>query len=162
MRKLFIAGMAASLLLLACNNDNTTTTDKKTDSTETKEVKKNTPSENLMSFKVNGEDVTTTAWNISEFDPGNGAGMSLNITSNMHEQPKTVDFNINGNKAGSYALGSGVEFMKSPGKAYGNYRRDYKNDMMNPYSFESGEFMIESIDLTKRTLNASFYGTATN
>jgi hypothetical protein len=112
---------------------------------------------NTIRYSVNGKKVLSSGWNISRFDMGKGPG--LNITSNMHEDPRTVLFNVNGIKPGTYALsedGSGA------GTAYGSYRPDYKNEMLNAYSFTSGSLIIDLVDTAKGSLTAHFEGIARN
>jgi hypothetical protein len=115
-----------------------------------------TTASNLISFKVDGVPVVTSGWNISRFVMGEG--ISLNITSNMHDDKRTVLFNLHGAQAGSYSLGPG---SKTSGTAYGHYKPDY-NDMLNAYSFESGTIVISSIDTVKGLLNGHFEGMVAN
>ncbi|MDZ4793617.1 MAG: hypothetical protein SGI83_04995 [Bacteroidota bacterium] len=160
MNKLFFLTLSG-IILLACNND------KKNSSSETKSEtpvsSEKTPAsgDNRIVFTVDGKLVETTGWNIGYFDFGTGGGKQINITSNMNEEPRTVNFNINGDKAGTYAISSGLDAQR-PGIAYGSYTPDYKKDMLNVYSFESGELIIESIDAGNKTLNASFHAVAKN
>ena len=57
---------------------------------------------NIISFKVNGEEVKTESWNIIRFQMGNK--VQLNITSNMHIDKRTINVNLNGDKAGVYRV----------------------------------------------------------
>jgi hypothetical protein len=111
---------------------------------------------NQLTFKVNGALVKTSGWNISRFTMGQS--ISLNITSNMHEDQRTVLFNIQGDQPGAYSLASGA---RTAGSAYGHYKPDY-NDMLNAFNFKSGSIVISSIDTVKGVLNASFEGVAIN
>jgi hypothetical protein len=111
---------------------------------------------NQILFKVNGELVKTSGWNISRFDMGRG--IQLNITSNMHEEKRTIAFNINGWTPGTYSL---EPFAQEWGTAYGDYKPDY-DEMLNSFSFTDGEIIIESIDTAAGFLNATFHGTAKN
>jgi hypothetical protein len=104
-----------------------------------------TSQENIISFKVNGQEVTTSGWNISRLRM---MGLPvLNVTSDMHEIPQTINININGNVPGTYKFLPSGGFKKD-GYAYGSYFSNYKESMMNPFNFENGEFEIVSIDTT--------------
>ena len=111
------------------------------------------PTENLITFKVNGKEVKTHGWNISRFM---GNGVSLNVTSNMHEDKRTLMLNLNGWTPGKYSLQNNNANNTYSG--YGHYKPDYSN-VLNAYNFQDGFFQIENIDTVKGLLNASFYGT---
>ena len=111
------------------------------------------PTENLITFKVNGKEVKTHGWNISRFM---GNGVSLNVTSNMHEDKRTLMLNLNGWTPGKYSLQNNIASITYSG--YGHYKPDYSN-VLNAYNFQDGFFQIENIDTVKGLLNASFYGT---
>jgi hypothetical protein len=165
MKKLHCVCMLTGLVLLAaCNNAKQKTN--KPDATEKKSeqgtVAPTGSGDNIISFSVNGEQVNSSGWNISRFNFGSGAGTSINVTSNMHEEPKTINININSDKPGTYSLQSGMSTIKTPGVAYGSYKPDYMGDMGNTYSFKDGEFVIISIDTAAGVLNATFHGTAKN
>lgn len=115
---------------------------------------KETSTTNHISFRVNGEVVQTSGWNISRFDMGKGIG--INVTSNMHEDKRTVAFNINGDGPGRYSLSQG---SRGPGTAYGSYKPDYEA-LPESYSFTEGEIVITSMDTVAGSINASFSGTA--
>jgi hypothetical protein len=145
---------------LACNNDKKATNETTTNETQT-DPGKSSDGDNQVLFTVDGKEVRTSGWNIAYFDMGNGGAKQINITSNMHDDPRTVMFNVNGEKPGTYTISTGMDAQK-PGIAYGSYRPDYTNDMQNVYSFESGELVIQSIDPTTKTLNATFHAIAKN
>ena len=109
---------------------------------------------NQISFKVNGEPVVTSGWNISRFDMGQGP--CLNITTDMHVDKRTLLINLQGTEPGTYQLKRG---QKGSFTGYGDYKPDYDN-LLDSYSFEEGSFTITSIDTAKGILNASFSGTA--
>ena len=108
--------------------------------------------DNEIQFSVDGKIVKTNGWNISRFDMGHGIG--LNITSNMHENKRTIAFNVNGYLPGTYQISD----KSSANSAYGDYKPDY-SDLLNSYSFKEGSINIISIDTVKGLLNASFSGT---
>jgi hypothetical protein len=114
---------------------------------------------NSVSFKINGKQVNSSGWNISRSIM---TGMLvLNITSNMHEEPQTINININGDKPGTYSFLAQGGYNKR-GAAYGSYYPDYQQDMMSPYTFEEGTFVITSIDTTAGMVNAEFSGVLKN
>ncbi|HEX2609345.1 MAG TPA: hypothetical protein VHK91_18320 [Flavisolibacter sp.] len=109
--------------------------------------------DNSIHFKVDGQTISTSGWNISRFDMGKG--LQLNVTTNMHEDKRTVLLNINGVKPGIYKLGSG---SRGDGTGYGSYKPDY-NDMLNSFRFTEGEFELQTIDTMKGFIEARFQGT---
>jgi hypothetical protein len=112
-----------------------------------------TDANNQISFKVNTDHVTTSGWNISRSMTSNQ--LVLNVTSNMHEEHRTINVNINGDKPGRYRFSSSGAYNK-PGYAYGSYFSNYDSELINPYQFEDGEFTITCIDTAKSILNAEF------
>jgi hypothetical protein len=108
--------------------------------------------DNMIVYKVNGEEVKTTGWNISRFKTGNE--VQLNITSNMHIDKRTININLNGDTAGSYWLASDGSLAAS---FYGSYAPDY-TDLLTRYSFKEGEFVITQIDTVKGIVNGTFKG----
>jgi hypothetical protein len=147
-------------LLVACNNEKKGNNNDVKNEANTKPGKSES-GDNRILFTVDGEEVKTTGWNIGYFDMGTGKGKQINITSNMHDDPRTIMLNVNGDTPGTYTISTGMDAMK-PGVAYGSYRPDYSKDMQNVYSFESGELVIVSIDPAAHTLNAKFHGVAKN
>ena len=115
--------------------------------------------ENYISFKVNNTPVTTTAWNIGR-SIMNGT-LVLNVTSDMHREGRTINININGDKKGKYSFLNMGAYNKT-GYAYGSFFYNYKEDLINPYHFESGEFVITSIDTVNGFLDAEFSGIVKN
>jgi hypothetical protein len=112
--------------------------------------------DNTIIYKVNGEEVKTTGWNISRFRTGNK--VQLNITSNMHIDKRTINVNLNGDKAGTYDLSSGGNPLVS---SYGSYAPDYA-DLLTRYSFIEGEFRIAEVDTIKGVVNGTFEGRASD
>lgn len=112
-----------------------------------------TTSGNSIVFKVDGQEVKTSGWNISRFNMGNR--VQLNLTTNMHEDKRTLLFNLNGWTPGEYILKQG---SKEPNTGYGDYKPDYE-DVLASFSFQDGSFLIENIDTVKGLMNASFHGT---
>jgi hypothetical protein len=108
---------------------------------------------NLITFKADGKLVKTSGWNISRFDMGEGPG--LNITSNMHEDKRTLMINLRSTKPGNYSLD---ENATEDFSGYGDYKPDY-SDLLNSFHFKKGSLRITSIDTTRGLLNASFFGT---
>jgi hypothetical protein len=108
--------------------------------------------DNIITYKVNGEEVKTTGWNIARFTTGNK--VQLNITSNMHIDKRIINVNLDGDKAGIYWLASDGSLAAS---FYGSYAPDYE-DLLTRYSFKEGEFNITEIDTTKGIVNGTFKG----
>jgi len=108
--------------------------------------------DNIIIYKVNGEEVKTTGWNITRFTTGNK--VLLNITSNMHINKRTINVNLNGDKPGIYLLASDGSLAAS---FYGSYAPDY-GDLLTRYSFKEGEFNITEIDTAKGIVNGTFKG----
>ncbi len=151
--------------LLSCNNEGKSSPAADVTGNKQDTTKKNSadtkPGDNIISFKVNGSLVKTSAWNISVATGMTGVA-GINITSNMHEDPRNISININSVTAGTCALVHTAKAVTTRGVAYGSYRPDYLKDMMNAFHFESGSCTIESIDMNKLILNASFSGKAKN
>jgi len=142
---IFIIITFLSLAIGSCSRSNKHLTGKRS-------ATANTCTDNSICFKVNGDLVQTSGWNISRFDMGKGIG--LNITTSMHDDKRTIMINIRGDKAGSYSLGD-------MGTAYGDYKPDY-NDLLNAFSFQDGTIRILKIDTVSNRLNATFEGTVKN
>ena len=139
---------------LSCSDSNAKETAIKTSGAPTKGT-----IENLISYKVNGKLVTTTGWNISRFKLTSVSKESLNVTTNMHDEKRTINLNISGTEPGEYAANSD---NISDHNFYGSYFPDYLEDLRNSYTFQTGTFTITKIDTIKNILNASFSGTAKN
>jgi hypothetical protein len=139
---------------LSCSDSNAKETPIKTGGASTKGAV-----ENLITYKVNGKLVTTTGWNISRFKLTNVSKESLNVTTNMHEEKRTLNINISGIEPGEYAAATDD---KSDHNFYGSYFPDYLDDLSNNYTFQAGTFIITKIDTIKNILNANFSGTAKN
>lgn len=109
---------------------------------------------NSITFRVDGQPVRTSGWNISRFE--SGQGLNLNITTNMHEDKRTVMVNLRSTVPGTYSLDENATGQFS---GYGDYKPDYE-DLLNSYRFTRGSFTISSIDTSKGFLNATFSATA--
>src|SRR4030095_2637455 len=143
-----------ALVTLTCNND-------KSSSPETSEKKPNASSstgENVISFKVNGDDVTTSGWNIRLFRWTNQSDIWMNITTDMHKEKRTINVNLNGAKPGTYNFDDQGVIME---KSHGSYKADY-NDASGSYSFVGGSFVITDVDTVHHILNGAFSVTAKN
>jgi hypothetical protein len=119
-------------------------------------INSNDAENNVITFKVNGETVKTTGWNITRFEAGNK--VQLNITSNMHIDKRTISVNLSGDKAGIYRLTNDGSFA---GSSYGSYAPDY-GDLLTRYSFDEGKFNITEIDTVKGIVNGTFEGVVRN
>jgi hypothetical protein len=115
---------------------------------------------NFIQFKANKTPVQTSGWTISRFmysdDPSH---QWLNITSNMNEERRTINVNLNGTVPGKYSFGNGGALDN---ESHGSYFPDYMSERSNDYSFINGSFNITEIDTVKRVVNATFSCTARN
>jgi len=143
-----------AIFISSCNNTSARETGAEQGAAALKEI----TNDNVISYKVNGELVKTSGWNISRFQLINDSKQSLNLTTNMHEEKRTINININGTVPGEYV----IKTDKSGQNFYGSYFPDYINDLSNSYTFETGSFIITKIDTIKNILNARFWGTAKN
>ena len=151
----FLVAIAA--LLCSCTNNTGNNIAKKSASQQAVPVAGDV--ENFITFKVNNIPVATSGWNISR-SMMDGA-IVLNVTSNMHQEERTINININGDKKGKYSFLNMGAYNKT-GFAYGSFFYNYKEDLINPYHFEDGQFIITSIDTLKGVLDAEFSGTVKN
>lgn len=118
---------------------------------------KSTDPDNFIRFKVNNQWVETTVWNAS-YGIITGNMLTCNVTSNMHENEKTININVNAIEAGEYNLQSNSLLMNA---AYGVYNPVYSN-YLNSYIFESGKFTITEIDTIQKIYAGTFYGDVVN
>ena len=154
MKKTHFLGLIVAIALFSCNSSSTL-------SKETSESSllihpgSMTTGSNLIRFKVNGEQVTTTGWTISRFTLSEDLSHEwLNVTSNMKADKRTINLNLAGSKPGTYLLGG-----NATNKSHGSFFPDYLDDMGHSFSFSEGMFTITSIDTVRRLLNAKFSGT---
>lgn len=111
--------------------------------------------ENVITFSVEGQEVKTTAWNIARFQFYNMDAPGLNITSNMHEEKRTVRFNLEDYRPGVYTLdGSPLE-----GGSYGSYMPDYWHRGMT-YPITGGSVVLSEVDTVRKVVNGTFHFTA--
>jgi hypothetical protein len=115
---------------------------------------------NLISFKVNGEEVRTSGWTISRFSLSSDPSKQwLNITSNMHDEKRVINVNLSGATPGDYVFdGEG----RSDTHSHGSYFPDYMENLANSYSFKTGSFHITGVDTVKRIINGTFSGSVKN
>ena len=82
----------------------------------------------------------------------------LNITSNMHDEPRTINVNLCGTSPGNYA----IDDVDPGARSHGAFFPDYIGDMTNGYAFIKAVFNITSIDTIKGIVNGKFSGTVRN
>ena len=144
-----------ALLVISCNDNNTASTG----NSEKKSADASSSSDkNFISFKVNGDEVKTSGWNISLFRWNNQPDVWMNITSDMHKEKRTINVNLNGAKPGTYNFDDKGVIMD---KSHGSYHPDF-SDAVNSYSFVSGSFVITEVDTVHHILNGTFSGTVKN
>jgi hypothetical protein len=154
MKKIFFLYIIA-LLTIGCNNN-------KTSSAESSEKKSGDASssadENVISFKVNGKEIKTIAWNIRRFTWTNQSAVWMNITTDRQKERKTINVNLNGAKPGTYNFDDEGVIME---KSHGSYNPDF-NDPSGSYSFVGGSFVITDVDTVHHIVNGTFSVTAKN
>jgi hypothetical protein len=144
-----------ALLVVSCNNDKTTTSG---NSGKESPGASSSTEKNFISFKVNGDEVKTSGWNISLFRWNNQPDVWMNITSDMHKEKRTINVNLNGARPGTYVFDDKGVIME---KSHGSYHPDF-SDALNSYSFVSGSFVITEVDTVHHILNGTFSGTVKN
>lgn len=147
-------------MFTACNNKSG---NEKAAEGDVKAKDSETPAEtvnNQISFTADGQTVLTSGYNIGRFVKNNQRG--IRIMSNMYQKPQAINIDISSIAPGTYKFVSGKSSGKDSASAYGSYFPNYAKDMNNNYYFESGEFIISSIDTLKGVVNGSFSGKATN
>ena len=112
---------------------------------------------NVVSFKVNGTQVRTSGWNISRFIFKKTGAIHLAISSNMHQDTRTIKANIGGITPGSYNFSE-----DAAATTYGHYYPDFDKDIFDNYGFVSGAFTLSSVDTVQHVVNASFAGKVKN
>lgn len=148
----FVAITLSVIIFTSCSDITESRNDQLPGIEDGKANRENTMHDNTIIYKVNGEEVKTTGWNISRFRIGNE--VQLNITSNMHTDKRTINVNLNGDTAGSYWLASDGSLAAS---FYGSYAPNYA-DLLARYSFKEGEFVITQLDTVKGIVNGTFKG----
>ncbi len=142
-------------LAINCNNNKTNTAE----SSEKKSAVASSPGgENVISFKVNGDEIITSGWNIRRFTWSNQSDVWMNITTDMHKEKRTINVNLNGEKPGTYNFDEGGVIME---KSHGSYHSDY-SDPSGSYSFVGGSFVITDVDTVHHIVNGTFSVTAKN
>jgi len=154
MNKIFPFYLIA-LLVVSCNSNNTASTG---NSEKNSADASSSTDKNSISFKVNGDDVKTSGWNISLFRWSNQPAVWMNITSDMHKEKRTINVNLNGAKPGTYSFDDKGVIME---KSHGSYHPDF-TETLNAYSFVSGSFVITDVDTMHHVLNGTFSGTVKN
>jgi Family of unknown function (DUF6252) len=154
MKKIFPFYLIA-LLAIACNNNKT---DSPGNSEKIPADASSSTDKNVISFKVDGDNVKTSGWNIRLFKWSNQPDVWMNITSDMHKEKRTIDVNLNGAKPGTYSFDDNGVTMET---SHGSYHPDY-NDLSNSYSIVGGSFVITDVDTVKHILNGTFSVTAKN
>ena len=154
MNKIFPFYLIA-LLVVSCNSNNTASTG---NSEKNSADASSSTDNNSISFKVNGDEVKTSGWNISLFRWSNQPAVWMNITSDMHKEKRAINVNLNGVKPGTYSFDEKAVIMEN---SHGSYHPDFSQPL-NSYSFVSGSFVITDVDTVHHVLNGTFSGTVKN
>jgi hypothetical protein len=154
MKNIFLLFLMA-FLAINCNNDKTNTAE----SSEKKSADASSSTgENVISFKVNGDAVTTSGWNIRLFKWSNQPDVWMNITTDRQKEKRTINVNLNGAKPGAYNFDEEGVIME---KSHGSYNPNF-NDPSGSYSFVGGSFVITDVDTVHHIVNGTFSVTAKN
>jgi len=154
MKKIFFYSFI-TLTVVNCNNNKTANAG---NSEKNSMGAASSTDKNVIGFKVNGDGVKTSSWNIRRFTWSNQSDVWLNITSDMHKEKGTININLNGAKPGTYNFDDKGVIME---KSQGSYHPDYNNPL-NSYSFVSGSFIIIDVDTVNHVVNGTFSGTVKN
>jgi hypothetical protein len=156
MKQVIIILFAGSLVfyILSCNGSSA-----KASRVQNQPVANEKGNDNTITFKVNDQLVKTSGWTISRFKLITDSRESLNITTNMHEEARTLNVNIDAAEPGTYVIKGNPA---STHHFYGSYYPDYMNDLTGSYSFETGSFTITEVDTVKNIVNGSFSGIVSN
>lgn len=152
MRHLIILSAA---VMFSCSNN--TSADAETTQQKSSTATVPTNDQNIISFKVNGEQVQTTGWNIGRFGMGTDK-VWLNIVTDRAREKRVLNVNLSGTDAGTYAFEEGGAIS---GKSHGSYHLDI-TDAINAYSITSGSFIVTEVDIVKNVMNATFSATVQN
>lgn len=134
--------IACTIFLFSCNN---------------KKDENSPSSDNIISFKADGELVQTEGWNVNRFKfDSNSTEIMMNITSNMHKDKRTILVNLAGADSGTYTLTG----SNSSDDSAGSYKPDYFGN--ENYTFTSGEFDLTEVDLNENIVNGTFFGVTEN
>ena len=153
MKKILFSCIVVSFVT-ACNNDKATNAE----NSGAKSGNVTSKGQNAISFKVNGDEVITSGWNIGRFRWNNESAVWMNITSDMHKEKRTINVNLNGGQPGTYKFDETGVIMQ---KSHGSYHPDFGNPSES-YSFVSGSFVITEVDTVRNIVNGTFSGTAKN
>jgi hypothetical protein len=151
MKQLLFIGIAVTMII-GCGPNNA----------GMKETGPNTKStgDNIITFKINGQQVTTSAWTISRFAWNTSPVHEwLNITSNMKMEKRTINVNLNGAVPGVYELN---ETGAASEESHGSFFPNYLDDMTNSFSFSEGAFNLTEVDTVHHRVNGTFSGIAKN
>jgi hypothetical protein len=156
MNQIVVISFAALSILcaLSCTNSNA-----KENKTKHQSNRSQVETDNSITFKVNGQLVKTSGWTISRFKLVTDAKPSLNITTDMHIEKRTLNINLESAEPGTYTVKSDPA---SNHHFYGSYYPDYIKDLTSSYSFEGGSFTITEIDTGKNVVNGFFSGVVKN
>ena len=156
--KQLLAMLIATALLASCEQAKNGKEEKQEGATT--RVAAKATGDNVITFKVDGQPVTTTGWTISRFAWNtNPEHEWLNITSNMKIEKRTINVNLNGAVPGTYRIeeaGAGRQ------QSHGSFFPDYLENMTNSFSFSEGSFSLTEVDTLHHRVNATFNGIVKN
>ena len=143
--------LVATALLISCGQNDKTASDKKKNTTGTRSSGNNT-----ITFKVNGEPVSTEGWVVQRFVWDDKTPNTwITITSNMHQEKRTITVNLAGGAPGIY------NFSANPfniSDSHGSYFPDFSKPLES-YQFTNGGFQILVVDTVNGIVSGTFSGT---
>lgn len=157
MKRIFLLAMVFAIACNSSKNDDPKADSSSTTTTETTSDAGD-ESKGTIAFKANGETVTTRIVNLAGFQfPNSPKG--LNVTSDMHQEKRTVNINLNGYTAGDYTFTK--ETIDKAQTAIGLYFPDY-SQASDSYNFVSGHINVSRFDTVNNVFEATFSGTTKN
>jgi hypothetical protein len=155
--KQFFAGITLVVFITGCQTQASNTSKEEKANPA---VAEKATGDNVITFKINGQQVNTTGWTITRFAWSSDAAHEwLNITSNMRQEKRTININLNGATPGTYTLNESGAAMQ---ESHGSFFPDYMEDMTNSFSFSEGVFNITEVDTVRHRVNATFSGVVKN
>lgn len=111
----------------------------------------------VYSFKVDGVQVNSNVWGnvYSNIFPN---FVTVNATSNMHKEKRTLNININADVSGNYNFTLAAPTANT---AQGTFYPNYDN-VSDTYQFVDGSIKITGINKVDKTFTATFSGTVKN
>lgn len=145
--------LVAVILITSCGQNDKTGSGKEENATQSS----SSSTENIISFKVDGEMVNSEGWIVQRFVWDSTTEIPwMNITSSMHKDKRTINVNLHGTTPGRYDFAENASLMTN---SHGSYFPDFSQPL-NSFSFVSGGFDITEVDTVNGVISGTFMGTA--